>query len=148
MIVDSIENASKYYAINREFETVFDKLKELMKNHSNNEKYAISEKSMIRVENDLKLRDRECLYEYHEKYVDIHLCLKNVETIEYASEKSSLIEGDEEEDLFLAKGDYSGEVVLTEGMFALFFTSELHKPLLGNTENVVSKCVVKIYDAE
>lgn len=144
MIVDHIENASKYYELDKEFKAVFEKLKECLQTPCEDTNYIISKQSTVSLQNDLKLRNRECSYEYHNKFIDIHLCLKNKEIIEYSAKNVLILESREEKDFFLAQGKYAGEVVLTEGMFAVFFTGELHKPLTGNHEKTTSKCVAKI----
>jgi biofilm protein TabA len=144
MIVDHIENASRYYGVNGEFKAVFEKMKECLLAPCEDTNYIVSEQSTISLQNDLKLRNRKCSFEYHKKFIDVHLCMKNKEIIEYSGKIGSILESFEEKDFFLAQGRYAGEVVLTEGMFAVFFTGELHKPLIGDDGKITAKCVAKI----
>jgi len=145
MIVDHIENASKYYSIDTEFKEVFEKFKECLKLANADDYYTISKLSSISIQSNLKLRGRDCPYEYHNKFIDIHFCLKNKEIIEYSIVREGLLESFEEKDFFITQGQYSGEVVLTEGMFVVFFVGELHKPLIGKRKETTSKCVAKIH---
>lgn len=144
MIVDSIDNASKYYPIDSELEAVFEKLQECLISPGPDRDYGIGSRSTVSVQHDLPLRNRECPYEYHEKNMDIHLCLAGTEIIEYSVEKTTALDDSEDRDLYLAEGECAGEVALTKGMFALFFTGEMHKPQLGETGANTSKCMVKI----
>ena len=145
MIVDHLSNASKYYAINPDFEVVFEKLKNCMLLERNNMKYIINDRAEIILQHDVALRKRECLYEYHKSYIDIHLCLENQEIIEYAAICISTVEKNEETDFFIVNGENAGNVILTKGMFAIFFSGELHKPLIGSLSEKTSKCVGKIF---
>lgn len=145
MIVDHLSNASKYFGINQDFEAVFEKLKLCIMHESSSKEYIINDRAEISLQYDVALREKECLYEYHKKYIDIHLCLKNKEIIEYASKCISIVEENEETDFFIVNGENAGKVILTKGMFVVFFSGELHKPLIGNLSEKTSKCVGKIF---
>lgn len=144
MIVDSIDNASKYYPIDSELQAVFEKLQECLLMPGPDRDYSIGSRSTVSVQRELPLRDRACPYEYHKQNMDIHLCLAGTEIIEYSVKETAALDASGERDFYLAEGECAGEVALTEGMFALFFTGEMHKPQLGDAGANTSKCMVKI----
>jgi YhcH/YjgK/YiaL family protein len=92
--------------------------------------------------------DRDCFWEAHRKYIDIQFIAAGVEEIGYAPLASLKIvqEYDPEKDFTKLLGE-GATLRLTEGMFAIFFPHDAHKPCLapGGVSGPVRKIVVKVW---
>lgn len=140
MIIDNIDNAERYYGIHSDFKSVFEEIRKGMTCPSAD---LVSETSSIKMFRGLETRNRDCLYECHKRFIDIHVCLENTEIIEF-SDRSANPQQENDEDMYLSDVVYTGEVRLTAGQFVIFFAGELHKPQIGEAGQKVSKCVAKI----
>lgn len=141
MIIDHIDNAHRYYGMHSKFKDAFEQIKQSMICSVGD---AIVENSLVKTYLGLDTRDRDCLFEYHNHFIDIHVCLKDTEIIEFSAQSIKIEEENEEDDIYFSSGVDTGEVRLTEGQFAIFFTGELHKPQIGDAGLKVSKCVAKV----
>ena len=147
MIIDSLDNATKYCTIHPAFAAVFNYL--AAQDLSQLADGTIDMPSSIRAflttgagkTKETSLEKFEC----HDEYIDIQLCIKGEETFGWKPRNKC----------FLQKGAYNPEkdvrffadqpdmyFQLTENQFAIFFPEDVHAPMIGNGE--IKKMVVKI----
>lgn len=147
MIVDTLENASRYYMLHPSLEQAFDFLETLTaEDFPEGKTELIGDhlfgNGMIR---DTKSYD-ESIWESHNKYLDIHFLVEGDEKIFYADE-ADMTETqayNEEKDITVFDGD-GGEVFFPINGFVIFFPGEIHKALVhGARPNKVKKMVIKL----
>ncbi len=90
----------------------------------------------------------ECVFEAHEKYIDVHYILDGTETIAVANTKSLSIskEYNLQDDYALYKQpSHSSSLILESGDIAIFFPNDAHMTSITTTNrSIVIKSVVKI----
>ena len=147
MIIDSIENASKYFGLNPLFEEAF---QFILKNDLINTPDGTIDmpKGMrafiataIGKTKETSLEKFEC----HDEYIDIQLCITGNETFGWKPRNKCLTQKgayNPEKDVrfFADKPDMYFQ--LTQNQFAIFFPEDVHAPMIGNEE--IKKMVVKI----
>ena len=93
-------------------------------------KYALSGDDFFNVKNNTTRDFADCRFEMHEDYADVQLVLHGAECLAYRQR------GEHEQPVEQAGGDCwlfadtasCDQICLTDGMFAVFFPGELHKP--------------------
>lgn len=91
--------------------------------------------------------EKECVYEAHRKYIDLHYIIEGVERIATADVNSIQIQTpfSDEKDIGFYEGHESGCYLLKPGEFMVCFPSDAHKVGMMNTvPGTVKKIVVKI----
>lgn len=91
--------------------------------------------------------EKDCMYEAHQKYIDIHYIVEGVERIATADVKSLQIQipFSEEKDIGFYQGNESGSYLLKPGEFMVCFPSDAHKvAMMDKSPETVKKIVVKI----
>lgn len=91
--------------------------------------------------------EEECMYEAHEKYIDVHYIMEGVERIATADVSSLQIKTpfSEQRDIGFYQGDESGRYLLKPGEFMVCFPSDAHKvAMMDKTPETVKKIVIKI----
>jgi len=91
--------------------------------------------------------EKDCMYETHEKYIDVHYIMEGAERIATADVSSLQIMTpfSEERDIGFYQGDESGRYLLKPGEFMVCFPSDAHKvAMMDKTPETVKKIVVKI----
>jgi biofilm protein TabA len=89
------------------------------------------------------------LPEFHARYIDIQCVLEGEEGIGYSPANADLIKITDqlaERDIaFVAQQENESRLLLTPGMFAIFFPGELHRPCRApNLSMRIKKVVIKI----
>lgn len=88
----------------------------------------------------------ECFWEAHRKYIDIQFLVVGVEQIDHAPVSDLQITEpyDPTKDRMILQGD--GSILkLTDGMFAIFFPHDAHRPCMAfNQPEKVRKIVLKV----
>ncbi|MBQ8758690.1 MAG: YhcH/YjgK/YiaL family protein [Clostridia bacterium] len=147
MILDTIKNCGLYTAGNERLAKGFEFIKEFMKNPLEVGKYEIDGENVYAVVQEYETK-APGKFESHKKYIDIQFIVSGNELIKYEniSALKACTEYDAEKDFMLFDGkDDVTELILKEGMFAVFYPEDGHMPGLAvkNPENV-SKIVVKV----
>jgi YhcH/YjgK/YiaL family protein len=148
MIVDTIQNASKYFSVHPLFAKAFQYISQTDLSTIEMGRYEIdgdnlkaifsNKKGMTAVESIAK-------FECHDKHIDIQLCISGNETIGWKPRGECI----------KPKGDYNPEkdvkfyddepdmyFQLSDGQFAIFFPEDVHAPMIGEGE--IRKLVVKV----
>ena len=146
MILDVIENAPRYFDLNRGFVKAFEflmrpDLKELPVN-----KYDINGDNVYAmVGKDHGRKKEDSLLETHEKYIDIQLVLAGTDNMGWKAKSlcaQPSKEYDEKTDVQLFKDNPDVWLSITCGIFAIFFPEDAHMPMISSGQ--LHKVVVKV----
>ncbi len=147
MIIDTLENASRYFMLHPSIEMAFDFLDGIEKDNYSEGKTEIIGNHLFAncMERETK-NFSESIWESHEKYLDIHFLVDGNERIFYGPEENmtEIKPYDPEKDITVFEGDGT-EVFFPKNSFVIFFPGEIHKALVnvGVTEKI-KKVVVKL----
>ncbi len=147
MIIDTLNNASKYTSLNPLFAKAFDFI------HQND--IANLENGVIQIEDGLKVivstangktvEASLAKFECHDKNIDIQVCVKGLETIAWKPrEKCVTPNGDynPEKDVRFFNDAPDMYFQLTDGQFGIFYPEDVHAPMIGEGE--IKKLVFKV----
>ena len=147
MIIDTLNNASKYTGLNPLFSKAFDFI--------NQNDVATLENGVIQIEDSLKVivstangKTAEvslAKFECHDTNIDIQVCVKGLETIAWKPrEKCVTPNGDynPEKDVRFFSDAPDMFFQLTDGQFTVFFPEDVHAPMIGDGE--IKKLVFKV----
>ena len=146
MILDMLENASRYLAMNKGFAKAFEfllrpELKELPV-----AKYELDgDRVYAMVSKDFGRKKEDALLETHEKYIDIQLVLAGVDDMGWKPKslcKQPSGEYSEKKDLQLFADKPDAWLATKSGAFVIFFPEDAHMPLISSGQ--IHKVVVKI----
>ena len=146
MILDSLQNAEKYFSLNPHFKTAFEfiqatTLEDLPDGRvdiDGDNVFAISAKPHGRKAEDAPL-------EAHKEYIDIQICLSGVDNIAWkatvdCSEISQQYSAENDIMFFSDRADAS--CAIRKGQFAIFFPSDAHAPVIADER--LHKVVFKV----
>jgi len=147
MVIDTLNNASKYYSVHPSFAKAFDFINQ---NDLANLADGVSEiseglKVIVNKANGKTKEASLAKFECHDKNIDIQLCVKGLETIAWKPrEKCTTPNGDynPEKDVRLFSDAPDMFFQLTDGQFAIFFPEDVHAPMIGEDE--IKKVVIKV----
>lgn len=147
MILDKLENCSKYFSLGKRFETGMNFLKENNLNELTEGRHEIlGEDVYIIISSYSTQSPAKGHPEAHKVYADIQYMINGSEKIgfEYFKGHNVFKEYDIEKD-FMLYDSALGSLILHEGMFVLFFPDDIHQPglMIGEPMNV-KKAVVKV----
>ena len=147
MIIDTLNNASKYASLNPLFAKAFDFI--------NQNDVATLENGVIQIEDGLKVivstaygKTAEASlakFECHDKNIDIQVCVNGLETIAWKPrEKCESPNGDynSEKDVRFFNDTPDMYFQLTDGQFGIFYPEDVHAPMIGEGE--IKKVVFKV----
>ena len=147
MIIDTLNNASKYTSLNPLFAKAFDFI--------NQNDIATLENGVIQIEEGLKVivstangKTAEASlakFECHDKNIDIQVCVKGLETIAWKPrEKCVTPNGDynPEKDVRFFSDAPDMYFQLTDAQFVIFYPEDVHAPMIGEGE--IKKLVFKV----
>jgi len=147
MIIDTLNNASKYYSLHPSFAKAFEFL------HQNDlEELAdgVSEtpEGLKVIVNTAHAKTQEASlakFECHDKNIDIQVCVRGLETIAWKPRaKCNLQNGayNPEKDVRFFSDAPDLFFQLTDGQFGIFFPEDVHAPMIGEGE--IKKIVIKV----
>jgi biofilm protein TabA len=147
MIIDTLDNASRYFMLHPSMEQAFDFLDDVTADSFPEGKNEIVGdhlfgNGMVR---DTKGYD-ESIWESHRKYLDIHFLAEGDEKIYFAAEEDmkEVKSYDAEKDITVFEGK-GLEIFVPKNGFVIFFPGEIHKALVhGEKPNTVKKMVLKL----
>ena len=147
MIIDTIQNASRYFSVHPLFEKAFEYIRQTDLANTADGKYDIAEGLKAIISNAPGKTKETSLakFECHDKNIDIQLCVDGVETIGWKPrEKCITPNGDynDEKDVRFFGDSPDMFFQLTNGQFAIFFPEDVHAPMIG--EGAIKKLVMKV----
>ncbi len=147
MILDNIKNIQLYADLNPSIVRALKYLRDTDFSKLDSGKYEIAGKEIISIIHNYTTKEMEdCRLEAHRRYIDIHFMSKGSEVIGYSlfNNQEPATDYDEENDFILYCGE-KNYLMLEEGMFAVFYPSDLHMPgLVTEKPSEVLKVVVKV----
>jgi biofilm protein TabA len=148
MIIDTIQNAAKYFGVHPLFAKAFDYINKTDLANMGVGKYEIDGdqlKAIISNKKGMTAAESTAKFECHNKYVDIQLCIHGQEQIGWKPrEKCTQEKGEynEEKDVLFYNDAPDMFFSLTDGQFAIFFPGDVHAPMIGDGE--IKKLVIKV----
>jgi biofilm protein TabA len=147
MIVDTIQNASKYFSVHPLFQKAFEFIDQTDLANAADGKSDISEglKAIFSNKPGVKAEVSVAKFECHNNHIDIQLCIKGVETIGWKPREKCFTENggynpDKDVQLYNEQPDMYFQ--LTDEQFAIFFPEDVHAPMIGEGE--IKKLVIKV----
>jgi len=147
MIIDTIQNASKYFSLHLLFEKAFEYIMQTDLAHTSDGKSDIADglKAIISNAPGKTIAASLAKFECHDKNIDIQLCINGLETIGWKSRSTCITPNggyNEEKDVRFFSDDPDMFFQLTNGQFAIFFPEDVHAPMIGDGE--IKKLVIKV----
>ena len=148
MIIDTFENAARYYMLHPAMELVLDYMENVELSEFKAGRIELSGKDVfVNAMDQCTVSEEESVWESHERHIDIHYLLEGSELIKYAEEYKMEVEVpyNEEKDVTLFSGQGGIEVNHPKGGFVIFFPEEIHKAMVADgIPSKVKKLVGKI----
>lgn len=147
MIVDTLNNASKYTGLHPLFAKAFEFLKTNDINALEDGTIAIEEGLKVIVSNKKGKTAEESLakFECHNQNIDIQFCAKGVETIAWKPREKCVTPNGEynnEKDVQFFNDEPDMFFQLTDNQFVIFYPEDVHAPMIG--EDTIKKLVFKV----
>ncbi len=146
MIIDSLSNAKKYFALNPRFEKAFNFLMSNDLTKLEEKKYEIDGKEVFATYMVRQgLAPEAAKHEAHDNYIDIQVCVSGKESFGWSNRADCKNEKDAynpEKDIIFYADKPDTFVEIKPGQFAIFFPEDVHMPLVGNGE--IKKVVAKV----
>ena len=147
MIIDTLQNAPKYFSAHPLFAQAFKYIRDTDLANAADGKSDIAEGLKAIFSNSPgKTKEASCAkFECHNKNIDIQLCINGLETIGWKPrEKCVTPNGDynAEKDVQFYNDAPDTFFQLTDGQFAIFFPEDVHAPMIG--EGSIKKLVIKV----
>jgi YhcH/YjgK/YiaL family protein len=147
MIIDTIQNAHKYFSVHPLLEQAFAYINQTDLANAADGKFDVSEGLKAIFSNapgkakEVSLQKFEC----HNKNIDIQLCINGTETIGWKPRgKCSSPNGEynDEKDVLFFNDTPDMYFQLTNGQFVIFFPEDVHAPMIGDAD--IKKLVMKV----
>lgn len=148
MIVDTIQNASKYFSVHPLFKKAFEYIQATNLNTVEMGRYEIDGDNLRAIFSNKEGMTAEVStskFECHNKHIDIQLCINGAEQIGWKPREKCKTENgtyNEEKDVQFYSDAPDMYFQLTDGQFAIFFPEDVHAPMIGGAE--IKKLVIKV----
>ena len=148
MIVDTIQNAAKYFSVHPLFAKAFKYIFETDLNNIEMGRYEIDGenfKAIFSNKKGMTADESIAKFECHDKHIDIQVCINGNETIGWKPrENCSKPNGayNDEKDVRFYSDEPAMYFKLTNEQFAIFFPEDVHAPMIGDGE--IKKLVIKV----
>lgn len=146
MIIDSLENAEKYYSVHPRFAQAFDYLKSQDLNTLEPGKYPIDGTDIhvsVTAKDGVSVEDAK--FEAHNNFLDIQVCISANEKMGWSTRSLCNDPKDAynaEKDVIFFNDKPGMYFELKASQFAIFFPEDVHAPMIG--EGIIKKLVVKV----
>jgi YhcH/YjgK/YiaL family protein len=146
MIIDTLENLSKYASLHPRFAQALDYLKSTDLNALEPGKYEIDGKDLhasVSAKEGVQAADAK--FEAHNSYIDIQVCISGKESMGWKPRAKCVDpkgEFNTEKDVIFYNDQPDMYFTLTDGQFVIFYPEDVHAPMIG--EGVIKKLVVKV----
>jgi biofilm protein TabA len=147
MIIDSLENAAKYFSVHPLFAKAFEYIQQTDLSNAADGKSDIADGLKAIFSNAAGKTKETSLqkFECHNKNIDIQVCINGHETIGWKPRKkcqSPKGEYSDEKDVLFYDDVPDTYFQLTNNQFAIFFPEDVHAPMIGEGE--IKKLVIKV----
>ncbi|MEG0269097.1 MAG: YhcH/YjgK/YiaL family protein [Clostridia bacterium] len=147
MILDQCENALSYLGMNPELDIALRFLKQLKPAQlAVDTRAELSGKDVFYFVNEPTLTPKELNFEFHRRYMDIHVPLSGTEEIAIcaAAQQPGDTAFDAEKDIGFFHGEPASMVSVKSGWFCLCFPHDAHVPCMAKQEHSIVKMVMKV----
>ena len=145
MIIDYLDNAERYFCINKNFKTVFDYLKNNDLKKMACGSYELDGKNLYFNLQEGETKQTQKL-EAHKKYIDIQVVITGEEYMGYTNINNTTVteEYNTDKDVMFLNGSVD-KVKADEKTFVIFYPEDAHMPSLSVKEDkLVKKAIFKI----
>ena len=147
MIIDTIQNASKYFSVHPLFAKAFEFIQQTDLANAPDGKSDITEglKAIFSNAPGKSKESSVAKFECHNHHIDIQLCINCTETMGWKPREKCKVENggyNPEKDVQLYNEQPDMYFQLTNGQFAIFFPEDVHAPMIG--EGDIKKLVIKV----
>jgi biofilm protein TabA len=147
MIIDTLDNAAKYYSVHPLFQKAFEYISTQDLKSVEVSKFEISEglKGAIAEKQGMTAEESASKFECHNKNIDIQLCITGPEVIGWRPRstcKAPKGEYNEEKDVLFYDDAPDMHFTLNDNQFAIFFPEDVHAPMIS--DEVVKKMIIKV----
>jgi YhcH/YjgK/YiaL family protein len=146
MVIDKIENSQLYAGLSERIAKAFEYINTTDLQNTEEGKYEVDGKNVLAIVQEYNTKNLEdCKLESHFEHIDIQYMISGTELmgVNILSNQIPHTVIDEKDVAFYE--NESTDFELTQGMFAIFFPDDLHRPCIKNGANSkVKKLVVKI----
>ena len=148
MIIDTIQNAPRYFSIHPLFEKAFAFINSTDLDQAQPGKSEIDGdrlRAIFSEKKGMSAADSVSKFECHNKNIDIQVCIKGDEQIGWKPRETCKTENggyNEEKDVQLYHDQPDMFFTLTDGQFVIFFPEDVHAPMIG--DELIKKLVIKV----
>ncbi|MEO6221146.1 MAG: YhcH/YjgK/YiaL family protein [Ginsengibacter sp.] len=148
MIIDNLSNAEKYFCLHPLFVKAFEYIRSQNLQTIEAGKFEIDGDNLKAIVSDKQGMTNEesvAKFECHNKNIDIQLCINGKERVGWKPRNTCSQQKGEynpEKDVVFYNDPPDMYFQLTNNQFAIFFTEDVHVPMIG--EGVIKKMVVKV----
>ncbi len=147
MIIDTIQNASKYFSVHPLFAKAFEYINTTDLANAPDGKSDITEglKAIFSNKTGVSAAASVAKFECHNHHIDIQLCINGTETIGWKPREKCKVENggyNPEKDVQLYNEQPDMYFQLTNGQFVIFFPEDVHAPMIGEAD--IKKLVIKV----
>lgn len=148
MIIDTIQNAGKYFSLHPLFAKAFEYINNTDLVKMEDGKYEIDSsglKAIFSNKNGMTASESTAKFECHNKNIDIQLCINGNEQYGWKPREKCTIEKggyNEEKDVQFYGDEPDMFFHLTNSQFVIFFPEDVHAPMIG--EGLIKKLVIKV----
>jgi biofilm protein TabA len=148
MIIDDLEQASKYYTVHPRFQRAFEYLINTDLDKVATGKYEIDAENIFAIivnESGVPMLESTSQFECHNTYIDIQYVFSGEETIGWKS-RSSCVDSrgdyDQQKDVLFYEDAPDFFFKLHPGQFGVYFPDDVHAPMIGSGN--IRKVVIKV----
>ncbi len=146
MILDTIEHAARYAALNPHFEKAVEFMTRPDLQSLAPGKYPLDGENLWATVTEGTLKsEADAKLEAHNNYIDIQITLRGTETYGWKPRRACAEPNggyNTEKDILFWHDRSTAFVALGEREFVVFFPEDAHQPMLG--EGPIKKCVIKV----
>lgn len=148
MIIDTLDNAHRYFGLHPNFEKAFAYINSTDIENIAPGKYEIDGdnlKAIFSNKTGMSVAESIMKFECHNKNIDIQLCINGKETMGWKPRGSCLAENgayNPEKDVMFYSDAPDMYFGLTNKQFVIFFPEDVHAPMIG--EDSIKKLVIKV----
>lgn len=150
MVLDSLQNSSKYTSLHPLFAKAFEYLNSVNLDALEDGKFEVDGdniKAIVSNKNGVTAQDSCAKFECHNTHIDIQVCIKGEETMGWKPRYKCVSPNGDYNDakdvqFYLDKPDTFFN--LTDKQFVIFYPEDVHAPMIGDTTKPIKKLVLKI----
>ncbi len=145
MVLDSVTEAKKYYALHPRFQQAFEFINAYSGKFAPGKYVIDGDELFMSVVNGKLKKEEEARLEAHDRYIDIQVVLSGSERHGWKSRKECRevqTSYDAEKDILFYRDLPTSYVDVRAGEFVVFFPEDAHAPMIGKGE--ITKAIIKV----